>query len=156
MTTVILTKNDQGKLEGLGERSGRAWAKFRKTMEAMEIGETLSFTFKFPRSPRFHRFHFAMLAALFEAQEQFDDADVFRKWAEVGAGFCRLVPGPNGRMCALPDSIAYERLDDEEFRDVHEKVKAFMQSRRAQQFLYPHLSEQDAAAMIDVVMEGFR
>lgn len=154
MTTIILTKN-QGKLEGLGERGGRAWNRFKKMTQAMVDGETLSFTFRFPRSPKFHKFHFAMLRELFEAQEQFDDEEVFRKWAEVGAGFCKLVPGPNGRMCAIPDSISYERLCDEDFQAVHQKVKAFLRSERAHAFLYPHLSSQDAAQMIEWVLMGF-
>ena len=155
MSTVILTRNDQGKIEGLGEKGARAWGKFQKKIKEMDCGETLSFTFKFPRSPRFHKFHFAMLGQLFDAQEQFDDEDVMRKWSEIGAGYCIMVPGPNGRMCAMPDSIAYERLDDEEFRVVHNKVKAFLRSARAQSFLWAHLKPSEASNMVEGILAGF-
>ena len=96
-----------------------------------------------------------MINALFEAQEQFDDADDLRKWLEVGAGHCRFVPGPKGKMVALPDSIKYERLDQAEFEIIHEAIFKFARSRHASSFLWNHLSIPEQDAMIETILMEF-
>ena len=79
----------------------------------------------------------------------------FRKWTEVGAGFCDFVPGPKGRMVALPKSIAYHAIDDEEFSTVHENVKAFLRSVHARRFLWPHQDESQSAEMVSTLISEF-
>lgn len=155
MPTVQITKNDQGKIAGFRPQGERAYARFLAAIKRLEFGELLSFSYKVPRSPKFHRLHFVMLAALFDAQDQFTDEYQFRKWSEVGAGHADYVPGPTGKMVALARSIDYESLDDEEFADVHEAVKRFMRSEHAHRFLWPHLEARKAADMIDTILAEF-
>ena len=155
MSDVLVTKDETGKLCGFGEKGARAYARFLAAVRDLEIGELLSFAYRVPRSPKFHRLHFAMLKALFDAQDQFNDADQFRKWTEVGAGHCDFVPGPKGRMCALPRSIAYDALDDVEFGSVHENIKAFLRTVHARRFLWPHLDDHQAAEMVDTLIQEF-
>ena len=155
MPTVQLVKDNTGKLAGFGEAGQRAYGRFLAKVREMEIGEMLAFSFKIPRAPKFHKLHFVMLKALFDSQEQFDTEYQFRKWAEVGAGHCEFVPGPKGRMVALPRSIDYESLDDVEFSEMHEAVKAFFRSKHAQSFLWPHLSEQDQMNMVAEILDQF-
>jgi len=155
VTTITVTINDEGKPVGLTPKDQRAWARFCKTMKGAEPGEVFSLDYWFPRSGSFHRLHMKMMAVLFESQEQFDDPDKFRKWMETGAGYCDIVPGPNGRMVAIPKSISYKSLDDEGMREVHEAIKAFARSERFSDFLWPHLSADQQAEMVESIIRPF-
>jgi hypothetical protein len=155
MSKVILRKDETGKLAGLDERHERAYSRFRNKLGELQIGETLAFEFKIPRAPRFHRLHFAMLGAFFAAQDVFDDADRMRKWLEVGAGHCDFVPGPDGNFFAMPKSIAYEALEDSDFREVHASIKRFLRTPQAYRFLWPHLDDAGREQMVEAVMREF-
>ena len=155
MSAVVLTKGQTGKLEGMGEKGERLYAKFRKRVDEMRPGDTIGFSYKVPRSPKFHRLHMAMIGELFDNQEQFSDDYQFRKWLEVGAGHCDFVPGPKGRMVALPRSIDYESLDDEEFSTVHSGVKAFLRTEHAARFLWPEVAVAQSLAGIEAILGGF-
>jgi len=155
MPTVNITRNEIGKIDGTDEPNQRAYARFVKRMQSLTDRDVLMLKWWEPRSPKFHRFHFAILGELFKSQEQFDDDDGMRKWLEIGAGFCKMVPGPAGRMCAMPMSIAYEKLDDVEFGELHAKVRKFMRSQHATRFLWPHLDDMAGLNMIDCVLEKF-
>lgn len=155
MTAVVIFKNNLGKLEGFGQKGAKVYAKFLAACRALEIGETLDFEYKVPRSGPFHRLHFVgLIGPLFESQEQFEDDYQFRKWLEVGAGHCDFVPGPSGRMVALPKSIDYASLDDVAFHDVHEGVKAFCRTEHCQRFLWPHLRPEQTAETIETILMG--
>lgn len=155
MSEVVITKGQTGKLEGMGEKGARAWAKFTRRVQAMRPGETLRFQWHEPRSPQHHRLFFVKVAALLDQQEQFEDVDRLRQWLTVGAGFCDFVPGPKGRMVALPKSIAWHLLDEAEFSDLHAKVDAFLWSPHARAFLWPHLTDEQSYALMDAFMEQF-
>lgn len=155
MSSVVLTKGQTGKLEGMGEKGARLYAKFLKAVGNLQPGDTLGFSYKVPRSPKFHRLHMTMIGQLFDNQEQFADEYQFRKWTEVGAGHCDFVPGPKGRMVALPRSIDFESLDDEEFRDVHVGVKAFLRTEHAARFLWPDVDIAQSLAGIETILASF-
>ena len=155
MPTVNLSLDDTGKLDGISQTDQRAYAKFKKRLVELTREESITFTWREPRSQKFHKRHFAMIAVLFEAQEQFDDQDNFRKWLEVGAGYCKYVPGPKGKMVALPDSISYEKLDQAEFEPIHESVFRFARTIHSTRFLWPHLSDEQGAEMVLTVLGEF-
>lgn len=155
MSAVVIVKNNQGKLEGFGQKGAKTYGKFLAACKALEIGETLSFEYKVPRAPKFHRLHFAgLIGPLFDSQEQFSCDYQFRKWLEVGAGHCDFVPGPQGRMVALPRSIDYASLDDIAFGEVHEAVKTFARTEHCQRFLWPHLTPQQTEETIEAILAG--
>jgi hypothetical protein len=141
-------RDEQGKLSGLGEKGARAYAKFKATLKRMAVGETLEFEWHEPRSPGYHRLFFARLHALFDRQEQFADVDALRAWLTVGAGECDFLPGPRGRMVAMPRSIAWHRLDEVEFREIVRKIDDFIDTDHAQVFLWPHLKPRKRAQMV--------
>lgn len=155
MASVLIVKNDQGKIEGFGKQGARAYARFLSAVRNLEQGELLSFTYKVPRSPKFHRLHFQMLAFVFDSQEQWTNELNFRKWGEVGAGHCDLVPGPGTEPVAVPRSIDYESLDDVEFGEVHSAVKNFLRTERARQYLWPHLTEEQTYEMVETLLAEF-
>jgi hypothetical protein len=155
VSKVILCIDERGKLAGIDDKNDRAYGRFRKKLENLRPGDTLAFDFKIPRSPKFHRLHFVMLGAFFATQEVFDEDERMRKWMEVGAGHVDFMPGPDGQLVALPKSISYESLDDEEFHAVHESVKAFMRSPQAYRYLWPHLNDEGREAMVEAVLTEF-
>ena len=155
MATINITRDETGKLDGLTEADKKAYARFVKTVKELEVGEMYRLTVWFPRNPKFHRLHFAMIAALFDHQEQFVDPDALRQWLYVGAGFCDFYPGPKGRMVAIARSIAWDRLDDEDFADTHAKVLGFARSEHASAFLWPHLSPAEQSNMVNDVLGEF-
>lgn len=155
MSKVILRIDERGKLAGLDEKNERAYARFRSKLGKLRPGQTLSFEFRIPRSERFHRLHFVMLTAFFKCQEVFTDPERMRKWLEVGAGHVDFVPGPAGELVALPRSISYEALDDAEFHEVHESVKAFLRTPQAYRFLWPHLNEERGEQMVESILCEF-
>jgi Protein of unknown function (DUF1367) len=155
MTTVVLIRGGDGKLAGMGDKAERAYAKFRRRVDALQPGETLCFSWREPRSPKHHGLFFAKVGALLERQEQFDTEDKLRMWLTVGAGYCDLVPGPKGKPVALPQSIAWDRMEEPEFAELHAAVDAFLWSLHARRFLWPHLSDEQTYELIDQFMLGF-
>ncbi|MFA9439421.1 hypothetical protein ACDA63_07270 [Uliginosibacterium sp. sgz301328] len=155
MPTVSLVRDERtDHLVGASPKDNRAYAKFLKAARELKKG-SITFSWKEPRSGAYHRRHFAILARLFDAQEQFEDEDVFRKWLEVGAGYAVFAPGTDGQMVAIPKSISYESLDQAEFEPIHEAVMAFARSAYARAYLWPHLSDSDSWGMVESVMGEF-
>ncbi|MEJ2897580.1 hypothetical protein [Bordetella avium] len=155
MAKIALRVDERGKLAGLTPFDDRAYSRFKKKLGLLRPGDTISFEHRFPRSPKFHRLHFALLGAIFDNQDQFVSPEDLRKWVEVGAGHCRFVPGPKGRLVALPLSISYESLDDAEFYDHHIKVVEFLRSQAATRFLWPDVDDSAALAGIEAILAGF-
>ena len=141
MSALVVRKDETGKLVGIGEKGARAWAKFRRQVDAMQVGDTLGFEWRAPRCPVHHRRFFAQLHNLFDAQERFEDVDRLRAWLTVGAGYCDFVPGPDHQLVALPRSINWERMDEAEFSELHVAVCRFLYTAEARRFLWPHLTE---------------
>jgi hypothetical protein len=156
VTTITVTRNDEGKIVGAGEKDKKAYAAFAAKLHALEPGELFTLDCWFPRNPKLHGLHFAMLTAIFDAQEQFADPDQLRAWLQVGAGHCEFVPGPTGKMVALPKSISFKAMDDAEFQAHHEAVKDFLRTPYATRFLWPHLSDSDQATMVDTLLAEFQ
>lgn len=155
MADLVITKGEDGQLAGLDEKGERAWRKWLATIKALATGDTLTFSYRLPRSPGFHKRHFKILAAVFNQQDQFDDPDNLRKWLEVGAGFCDLVPGPHGKPVAMPRSIAWDRLEQAEFEWHHTQVMQFLRSTRATHFLWPQLDDLAADTLVNNVLAHF-
>jgi hypothetical protein len=151
---VVLIRTEEG-LKGLGEKSGKHYDEWRNHVRSLEVGQTVRFSWKKPRSLKFHGLHFALLTRVYEAQEQFQSFDAFRLWVQVGAGLCDLVPGPTGKPVAIPRSISFETMDDLEFADHHQAAKDFLRSSHACRFLWPMLPEAAAGRAIDELVAEF-
>lgn len=141
MSSLVIYKDETGKLAGMGEKGRRAYAKFRKLVEELTVGETLAFSYKMPRSPEHHRFMFAKLTGLFERQEQFGDFDRLLDFLKVGAGHVDLFPGRDGVLVAVPKSINWEKLDEQGFIEFTRAMNDFLWTPYAQAALWPHLDE---------------
>lgn len=155
MATICVAKADDGKLVGLTEKDQRAWARFKRKLNELVEGEFFSIDYWFPRNPKLHRLHFKIIGTLFDAQEQFADPDALRGWLYVGAGECDFYPGPKGKMVAIPRSVKWSKLDDEDFHALHGRVVDFMRSEHCRAFLWPHLEPAVAAETVDTLLAEF-
>lgn len=180
MATITIVRRDDGKLDGFTRPDQRAYAKYRAAIEALEIGELFTFSALFPRNPEFHKFHFAVLNAFLEAQEKFDDLDEFRRWLYVGAGYADFVPAPSYMadvierlpqavrgilrkllvhdldVIAVPKSIAYDKLDEADFRVLHDKVVDVLRGSRARRYLWSHLTDAQTHDTVETILESFQ
>ena len=145
---LVLVKGDDGKLQGLGDANRRAYARFEDHVERMEHGELVSFEWKQPRSLPFHRRFFVLLNKLFERQETFGNEDDLRAWLTIGAGHVTYLPGIDGQLCALPKSIAFDAMENNDFMEFVRKVEAFLWTEYAMATLWPHLSRRRAYDMV--------
>jgi len=121
----------------------------------MEHGEVVEVGTRVPRSGPFHRFHMAMEQAVFDAQERFTSFEQFRNWTKIGAGFVTWCPGAKGGIVPLPKSISYAELEEQEMREFHDSMLAFLRGPHAAPFLWKHLDPAEAAEMMDAVLRGF-
>jgi hypothetical protein len=58
-------------------------------------------------------------------------------------------------MVALPKSIAWSKMEDNEFRELVNEVWEFLRSEHAQGFLWPHLSADKQAEAVESVLMGW-
>ena len=145
---LVLVKGDDGKLQGFGDANRRAYARFQAHVERMEHGELVSFEWRQPRSLPFHRRFFVLLNKLFERQETFANEDDLRAWLTIGAGHVTYLPGIDGQLCALPKSIAFDAMENNDFMEFVRKVEAFLWTDYAMKTLWSHLNEHDSFAQV--------
>ncbi len=155
MTAIVITKNEQGKLEGIDEKSRRAYQKWRRTVADLPIGDTLSFRYRLPRSPAHHRLFFAKLNSLLSRTEAFDDLNNLRYWLVMGAGYCDFVPGIDGKPNAIPKSLDFDSMDEAEFVELHHQVDTFLWTSRAQETLWPHLDAEKRYRSVEEFLREF-
>lgn len=143
-------------VDGLDERSKKGWRRFWRMIVDAEPGEVFSVETWFPRRGPFHRRHMAMEQAVFQAQERISEFESFRTWTKIGAGFVDWLPGPGGGgVIPIPHSISYRALDEEGMREFHEACLRFWRGERAQKVLWPHLTPDRRAEMMETVLGGF-
>ena len=144
-----------GVVDGLGDLGKKQWRRFINGLMRLEPGEIVSIKTHKSRSGKFHRRHMVIETAVFEAQEKFEQFEQFRNWLKVGAGFCDWVAGPKGAVIPIPKSIAFDKLEDDEMRQVHHDMIHFLRSEHAGRTLWKHLDIQGRTDMIEAVLEGF-
>ncbi|GAB3763559.1 hypothetical protein GCM10028796_17270 [Ramlibacter monticola] len=143
-----------GTVDGLGEQHSKSWRRFINRLFRLEPGEVVEIKTHQARSGPFHRRHFALEQALFEAQERFEHFDQFLYWIKVGAGWVTWAAGPAGGVVPIPRSVSFAAADQEAFEDFHQRVVAFLRGPHAARYLWPHLKDR-ADGMMNQILEGF-
>lgn len=144
-----------GIVDGLGERGKRQWRRFVNGLLRLEPGEMVAIKTHKARSGPFHRRHMVIETRAFEAQEKFDSFEQFRNWMKVGAGFCDWIAGPRGAVIPVPKSIAFDKLEEDDMRQVHEDMVAFLRSEPAGRVLWKHLAPAARAEMVENILSEF-
>ena len=156
MSECIVTKDAAGRLCGFGRKGAQDYDRWKRLVAGLRPGDLLHFSYREPRSPQHHRLWFAKMGALLERQEQFDTLDKLRMWVTVGAGYAEFAPGPTGKMVALPQSLAFDKMDEAEFRALHEAADAFLRSEHAARFLWPTLTQAQQIEAIESLLAEFQ
>lgn len=96
---------------------------FRK----MSNNEVYSFEFKKERNIKFHRKYFGLLNLAWENLPEWLDGrykniDHFRKAIQIRAGICEVIISLDGEEIVQPLSIAFDKLDENEFNEVYQSV----------------------------------
>jgi len=141
-----------GGMRGLNEQHEKRWRRFWRRVLQAEIGEVFHIDNVVGRSGPFHRMHMAMEQGLFDRQERWANIKHMRNWLKTGAGWgtYELV---NGRMKFVPKSTSYEECSDDEMREVHEAMVAYLRSPSALRKLWPHLSADQRSEMLETILE---
>lgn len=139
MTELVVYKTESGQIAGLGEKGRRAWEKFCRILAELAVGETMKFSYNLPRSPRHHRYFFAKMTGLLERQERFENLHDLLEWLKVGAGHVDFMPGALGEVIAMPRSIAWINLEEQEFIEFHREATDFLWTPHAMAYLWSHL-----------------
>lgn len=95
----------------------------------LKPGEVYEAEIRPARNIRMHRMYFALVSAAWEclpegAAAGFRDREGFRKYLEVAAGWYEPFYSPlRGEWLEIPKSVAFDRMDDADFRRLYERVK---------------------------------
>lgn len=141
-------------IRGFTEVDNKKWRRFFKVLLGKEPGEMAEVEMVFPRSGPFHRRHMKIEQSVFDAQERFNDFEMFRYWLKVGSAWVVWAAGPKGGVVPIPKSISYAKADDAEFQEYHVKVIGFLRGEHAAKYLWPHLKD-NAFDMMDSILIGF-
>ena len=144
-----------GLVDGIGEQGKRQWRRFVGGLMRLEPGECVSIKTHRKRSLPFHRRHMLIETRVFEAQERFDSFEQFRCWLKVGSGFVDWCAGPKGGVVPIPKSIAFDRLEEGDAREVHLEMIAFLRGPHASKYLWPKLQPLAQLEMIETVLGEF-
>ncbi len=104
-------------------------------LEKIHPGECVMAEVKMSRNPGFHRLAFAMLQASFHNQDQFQDFDVYRQYLQIQAGLCSPIAKNNGNVWFVVDSLAFDKMDEPEFRVAYEKLLTAAVEKMGQDWL---------------------
>ncbi len=140
-------------VDGLNQDDKRGWARLFNWLRKKEPGECCELTITFPRHGKHHRLVMAMLNAIFDSQERFDDFEQFRYWCAVGAGWVIWAASPKGGVVPIPRSISYAKADEAEFSSYHVKVVEFLRGPHAGPYLYPHAPQAALDAYLALIDE---
>ena len=154
MPEIVVMRDNDGKLAGLGAKNHASLVKFRCMLQEAEPGETFTFSYRCPRSPQHHKWFFSRLDVLLGMQESFADTEHLLVFLKVGAGFVDFLPGMDGQLVAVPKSIAWHLLDEREFTEVRMAMQAFLWTPKAQAALWPQLTPDQRYSMVDQWSRG--
>lgn len=141
-TEIVLTESQKttlyeylfGVLSGVTEQDKKAWRKFWKRLNNLEVGEIVDFEAIFKRNGKFHRKFFALLHFAFDNWEpdRFHKSykgmpvaknfERFRKDVTVQAGYYDQTFDLDGNMKLEAQSISFANMNDVEFEAVYSAV----------------------------------
>jgi hypothetical protein len=79
-----------------------------------------------PRNPAFHNKFFALLGVARDMADTEYNANQFRAYVTVGAGYCEFITDDEGGVVALPKSISFGSMDETEFERLYQDVLTFI------------------------------
>ena len=96
--------------------------------QKLKIGQVYEADIKLDRNYQFHKKYFSLIRIAWEyllegEAKEFKTKEIFRKWCEIQAGNCDVLRLPDGHYLRLPKSIAFDKMGEDEFSELYERVK---------------------------------
>lgn len=90
----------------------------------MKKSGTFSLDIKIARNPHFHRYVFKMLQIMYDMVDESLGFDPWRRALTVKAGYYTPIGHADGSVMVVPDSLSFENMDQEEFRECWNNIHA--------------------------------
>jgi len=108
-----------------------------ETVEDQEIakgikaGETIAVKWSKPRNPGNHRRYFAMIGVIIDnmpetVPDRYHNPEYLRYETLIGIGHCEWRTSRNGTGYPVPKSIAFDKMDEDEFRDIYSRTVNYL------------------------------
>jgi hypothetical protein len=137
---------------GLNEQHHKRWLRFWSRLWKFEVGQVAQIENVVERSGPYHRMHMGMEQRLFHSQERWAQLEPMRDWLKVGAAWGDYQVNNRGALRFVPRSTSYEQCSDDEMREVHGAMVAFLHTTYAQRRLWPHVSPARRAEMLETIL----
>lgn len=137
---------------GLDQQHEGRWRRWWSRLWQAEPGQVFQFDNVVERSSPFHNRHMAIEQRLFDSQDYFLNLPALRAWLKTGAAFVTWEADGKGGIVAVPRSTSYEKCSDDEMRELHDAMLAYLRTPTAQEKLWPHLAPGRRAAMLESVL----
>lgn len=89
-----------------------------KYLNNRKPGDVLSLEIKIARNYENHKRFFSFIKQTFDMQDHFTEIEAYRKWITLQAGYFDTIIEPNGRARLIPQSIAFEKMEEDEFQEL--------------------------------------
>mgnify|MGYP006921316025 CR=1 FL=1 len=140
-------------IRGLDEQHDKRWRRFWGRIWNADAGEVTHLEVVVDRSGPFHRLHMGMEQRLFDRQDQWLTLEELRWWLKTGAGWGDFVLPTDGPMRFVPRSTSYEECSDDQMKEIHTAMLAFLRTPQAMRSLWPHLSQNACYEMLESVLD---
>lgn len=140
-------------IQGLDEQHDKRWRRLWGRILKGAVGEVVHLQIVVGRSGAFHRMHMALEQRLFDRQDQWATLGSLRDWLKTGAAWGEFKFNARGVMKFVPRSTAYEACSDDEMREIHAAMLAFLRTPGAQRKLWPHLAPAARSEMLETIVD---
>ena len=86
------------------------------------------------RNPQFHKLAFALINAMFESQEAYEDREIFRRQLKKLTGSYDEFIDKDGTLWFVPQSWEFAKMDDIEFHEIYGKLLSIAAKRFGDDF----------------------
>lgn len=93
----------------------------RDALQTVAGGEIIMCDVRRKRNVDHHRKGFALLHAMFDNQDKFDNFDRFRDWVQIAAGVVDTIVGEHGKVYYKIKSLSFADMDQSEFDSVYKR-----------------------------------
>lgn len=134
-------------VRGMDAGNDKRWRRFVRDLFNAAPGEGFEILRKEERGGPFHRRHRVILQRLFDSQERFRNLDRLHDWIKVGAGHVDWIEGK-----PRPRSTSFDVCSEDEMREFHAAAVEYLETERAQRFLWRLVKAAQRPAMLEAVL----
>jgi hypothetical protein len=147
---AMLIRTPKG-LHGATPDDHAAYAKFKRRLETMQPGKWLRLEWSAPRNGPHHRKMFALLSLVAENSETYNTTAKALVAVKLAAGyFDPHVEPKTGEIIPIPQSIAYDAMDQDEFDKFYSAaLDGVLQT------ILTTMDKATAERLMDMIVEGW-